>query len=573
MGLKDGTFSYFDFYTRRARRLFPALIVVLMAAWSIGWFTLLPTDYASLGQHMIGGAAFWANVQTYFESGYFDALTTNKPLLHLWSLGVEEQFYIVFPALLVLLWRHGNATRVLAAIGAVSFFLNIVTFENHSSFSFYLPIPRFWEFIAGGLIARLPYIDFKSTIPARLLWIVPIRFDLIASLGMAASICGIAFANEDAFPGWWATLPVIGAACLIAAGPKAWINRTLLANRALVFVGLISYPLYLWHWPLLVLGHAMMRNGYRNSYERATTLVAIGLSFVLAWLTYKFVERPARKSRSIKSTRQLSVLYVALLSMVAFLGFTTIKSNGFLSRYPPELLNLLTPLTLGSDYPPSNESNNNKGSLVVTYGDSHAWHLVPGLRLLQKERSFRLDSINWYPCSPLIDLKPELDDTCREMRARDDAMLKQLKPDIVLIGVLWLDNPHIERLTERIKFLQQIGVRSVIVIGSVPRWRDSGQLEIYDSYRSDPLHRIPERSLDFAKGMIETDERVKQIAIAAGAKFVSAYDVLCDDVDGCLLRLGDSARDIVQVDRTHFSAEGSYYLIRHIEKQIFNYDN
>ena len=133
-GLKDGSFSFIEFYGRRIRRLFPALIVVLLATWSVGWFILPPSEYAALGRHTLAGAAFAANVLSYSEVGYFDMPATTKPLLHLWSLGVEEQFYIVFPALLLLLWRYRAVRSSLVLIGIVSFALNIGLVRNHTSF-------------------------------------------------------------------------------------------------------------------------------------------------------------------------------------------------------------------------------------------------------------------------------------------------------------------------------------------------------------------------------------------------------------------------------------------------------
>jgi peptidoglycan/LPS O-acetylase OafA/YrhL len=568
--LKDGTFSYVEFYGRRIRRLFPALIIVLLATWGIGWFILLPNEYAALGWHMLAGAAFFANIQTYSELGYFDALASNKPLLHLWSLGVEEQFYIVFPTLLVLLWRYGATRRCLAVIGVVSFALNVALVRDHPSFTFYLPATRFWEFIAGALLSCFYFYDSKLVLPSPFLLAAPLRRNISAIAGLLLVLIGIGFASDDAFPGWWGLPPVLGAVLLIAGGPGAWVNRVILANPGMVFIGLISYPLYLWHWPLLVLGRAMMRDGYQNEYLRTTAIVAIGLSFVLAWLTYQFAERPVRRRRPIAATRWVSAECIALLSAVAVLGFATARFDGLPFRFPDDLLSLVSSLTLGADYPAADESLNTKGPLLVTYGDSHSGHLVPGLRLLQKERAFRLDSISWVPCSPLNDTAPELEDTCRALRAHNDELLAQLKPDIVVIAALWLEATHLERLGETIKSLQRLGVRRIIVIGSVPRWRDSPQRELYAAYRKDPLHRIPERSSGFARGIFAVDRQLKEITTSLGAKYISAYDVLCSDDSGCLLRLGNSAKDIVQVDRTHFSAAGSWFFVSHIANQIFD---
>src|SRR5215813_1109809 len=143
-GLKDGSFNFLDFYARRARRIFPALTVVLIFVWGLGWFAFDPANFVALSKHIVAGAAFAANIVTYFDVGYFDAPADTKPLLHLWSLGVEEQFYLIFPILIVLVWRHRSAILILSVIAVASFALNVVTVHYSPSFAFYLPLTRFW---------------------------------------------------------------------------------------------------------------------------------------------------------------------------------------------------------------------------------------------------------------------------------------------------------------------------------------------------------------------------------------------------------------------------------------------
>ena len=228
-GLKGGSFSFLEFYARRIRRLFPALIVVLLATWVLGWFILPPTEYAELGRHTLAGAGFAANILNYAEVGYFDLPATAKPLLHLWSLGVEEQFYIVFPALLLLLWRYRAMSSWLALIGLASFALNIALVRGHLSFTFYLPLTRFWEFIAGALLACAHLYGRTFALPMHSASALPLR-DVSAAIGMLLILAGISFAREDAFPGWWALLPVLGTFLIIGAGSQAWLNRVVLAH-------------------------------------------------------------------------------------------------------------------------------------------------------------------------------------------------------------------------------------------------------------------------------------------------------------------------------------------------------
>jgi peptidoglycan/LPS O-acetylase OafA/YrhL len=570
-GLRDSSFSFIEFYGRRIRRLFPALIVVLLATWSVGWFILPPTEYAELGRQTLAGAAFAANVLNYSEAGYFDLPAAAKPLLHLWSLGVEEQFYIVFPTLLVLLWRYGAVRSSLALIGIVSFALNIGLVRDHPSFTFYLPLTRFWEFIAGGLLAcshlygrtlGLPMPSGLSALRCR---------DFSAAIGMLLILAGISFTSEESFPGWWALPPVLGAFFIIGAGPQAWLNRAMLANPKLVFVGLISYPLYLWHWPILVIARTAIRNEHGNEYLRTTAIIAVALTFVLAWLTYQFIERPIRTRKSGYAARRITAGLAASLAVVALFGLAIVQIGGLTIRYPKEVQALLTPLTPGADYPPADESKNSAGPSLLIYGDSHAAHLVAGLRLLQNERTFRLSVAGWgWGCAPLEDIKSSDEEKCRKVAAENESLFAQLKPDIAVIAAAWRQYKHVERISETLRGFQRIGIRRIVVIGSVPAWPQPPQMMLYKAYRADPLRGIPERLFGFDTQIRMVDRQLRQITSSlGGGSYISAYDALCNE-NGCLVRLGDTARDIVQVDLTHFSAAGSWFFVSHIADQIFD---
>jgi peptidoglycan/LPS O-acetylase OafA/YrhL len=224
--LKDGSFSYPEFYERRIRRIFPALIVVLLAAWGLGWFAMRPPEFAAFGKQIMAGAAFAGNIVTYAEVGYFDVPASTKPLLHLWSLGVEEQFYIVFPALLALIWRYRAARLLLALIGVASFALNVGVIRHHPAFAFYLPMTRFWEFIAGALLAYAPIenpeLDRRLTFGS----LVSAWRDVLAAIGLLLMFVAFGVTPADnSYPGWWAILPVFGTFFVIVAGQEAWLNR------------------------------------------------------------------------------------------------------------------------------------------------------------------------------------------------------------------------------------------------------------------------------------------------------------------------------------------------------------
>lgn len=273
--------SLLRFYRRRVQRLFPALLPVLVFCLAAGYVALLPFEYASLGRQTAASSVFIPNLLFWSEAGYFDADSKLKPLLHLWSLGVEEQFYIVWPLLLLVTARFGlRAGAVIITLLLVSFGLSITVTGDQAS-SFFLPWFRAWELLLGALLAwlQLRYGARTGTAatPLALLGLLLLCF----SLGLID--------NDSGFPVGWALLPTVSAVLLIAAGPDTPINRSL-GQPALVFIGKISFPLYLWHWPLLSFARIMEA----GEPSLAIRCAAVALSIGLAWASYDLLERPLR---------------------------------------------------------------------------------------------------------------------------------------------------------------------------------------------------------------------------------------------------------------------------------------
>ena len=262
-GMERGSFRFSQFYIRRIRRIFPALIVVLLACMVAGWLVLFSFEYKALGKHVAGSAAFVSNFVLWNEAGYFDKAAATKPLLHIWSLGIEEQFYIVWPLLLYLVWKRKAATLALLLLLLIfSFTFNVLSSDPAADF--YSPLTRFWELMAGAVLAYLSLYwedlaEIFRKLPRPALQIIgagaapgSITRNVTAVIGVLLIVAAVFTVDETKkFPGWWALLPVVGTYLMIASGPHAWINNKLLATRGLVAIGLISYPLYLWHWPLL----------------------------------------------------------------------------------------------------------------------------------------------------------------------------------------------------------------------------------------------------------------------------------------------------------------------------------
>lgn len=321
--LETGTFSFSAFYARRVRRIFPALAVVLASVLGFGFVVLLPDELALLGRNVSGGAGFVSNLLLWHEAGYFDQASIYKPLLHLWSLGVEEQFYIVWPLALWLLHRR-RLTRMPFLIGAglASFALSLVVVAHGRTADFYSPLTRLWELDAGAVLAILATDSGVFRMSG---W----REDIISLVGLLLILAAaVGIDRTMAFPGWRAGIPVAGALLLIAAGPTALINRRVLANRWFVFIGMISYPLYLWHWPLISYAY-VIDHGLRLKDGMVATLIAVSVG--LAWLTYRFIERPLRFGRA---RRRNTILLVTMMAAICGAGIGTWQARGFPGRYP-----------------------------------------------------------------------------------------------------------------------------------------------------------------------------------------------------------------------------------------------
>jgi peptidoglycan/LPS O-acetylase OafA/YrhL len=291
-GLASGRFKLSEFYRRRLRRIVPALLVVLLVCGAFGWFALLPGEFARLGKSTAWSAAFVANVYFARALGYFDPITQLHPLLHLWSLGVEEQFYFAWPVLLLLAYRRGQIVPALSALIVVSLMVSILgAWQPHPQY-FYLLRARAWELAVGGLLAARWHLVHDS--PAASVEPDPIG----RRLAWAAAIAGFVLVAASTlllhadvpFPGAWALVPSTGAVLLIAAGPSAALNRHVLASRPMVFIGQISYPLYLWHWPLLSFARIMLRRPPPPMLAATLVLTAV----VAAYATFRLVERPIR---------------------------------------------------------------------------------------------------------------------------------------------------------------------------------------------------------------------------------------------------------------------------------------
>jgi peptidoglycan/LPS O-acetylase OafA/YrhL len=584
--LARGRFSYRRFYARRFRRIFPALIVVLAACLVYGGVALAPDEFRELGKQAAAGAGFGSNLLQWSQSGYFDQKSTTKPLLHLWSLGVEEQFYIAWPILLVLAHRGGRGVKGLCAgLALVSFAINLALTRWSPSAAFYLPVPRFWELLLGALLAnaersardgaapRVPGVAAPDDAPGT-------SVEVRAAVGVALIAASLALIDADrSFPGWWALLPTVGTTLLISA-PSAWINTRLLSFRPLVAIGLISYPWYLWHWVLLTFQRIA---NFDQEPARRDRMAAVLASLLLAWLTYRWIEKPIRFSGKRDALPRTLMAAMAVCALAATAVFVT---DGLAFRYPASIRALAA-----LDYDRQKDfyerayrdgtcflgihdgfarvasqcidRGDASSPLIVLWGDSHAASLYPGLRAQQSRGGYRIAQFTESACLPVIGLTNARRPGCRAFNDFVISELRTLEPEAVILEAHWAlyvsagGTPEftVASLHDTIRTLEGVGIRHIVVMGSLPTWKIYQPRVTFELWRRG--HVLEDRSREFLDPEPFAADALARAAVAGTrATFVSPLERLCDGA-GCLISTEPHAAVPVAWDNDHLSIAGS----------------
>ena len=442
--VEAGDFSFVDFYVRRARRIFPALLTVLVACAVAGWVLLVSSEYKTFGKHLLSAAMFVSNFLLWHESGYFDIAADTKPLLHLWSLAIEEQFYLLWPLLLLLASRRKGVVRAMTAVLAVASYGFCVYATFHTPVAaFFSPASRWWELMLGGLLAQ--HVMHRG-MPGGL------RGNALAVAGATLIAAALLLIDDTRpFPGWWALAPTVGTFMLLLAGPDAWLNRVVLSNRLLVGCGLISYPLYLWHWPIL----SFARIWQSQPLGAEARVGAIVLSILLAALTYRYVERPVRGGRQ----KRLAFGLAAFLAATGAAGGAIYAAGGFAFR--PVLDQVRTDIVVEevlrqqnacADFAAMPASlaascishvNPSGRARVILWGDSHVGVWTLEFEELARRKDFEFFAFRTVGCPPLAGVRRSdvqgSGATCATLdlaREKFDSIVK-LNPDVVVLAARW----------------------------------------------------------------------------------------------------------------------------------------
>ena len=503
-----GRFSLKMFYARRAKRILPALLVMLSFVWIGGWFMAAPTQFREIGGGLLGNSYFTVNfwlMRLAGVGGYFGADATVKPLLHLWSLSIEEQFYLVWSVLLLALFRLERRLVLIVVLGVfvASFAFSVYLTPIDSIAAFYLPWSRGWELALGALIAYREVFWLEA---------LPYPSRRIANIGAGAGIAlmlgAVLFLNEtQPFPGWPAAIPTLGSA-LVIANPNSFPGEVALGNRVAGFFGAISYPLYLWHWPLFAFARI-----WPGVIPTASVLLALAcIAVLLAALTYRLIEQPVAAPFRRRPFAAALVL-VGLLALTGFVGKLTYDAKGFPSRFPPLVDRIFDYDATGAEsqplmscfyqrdeasYPLDEERRrvasffqahhcaairDPRKPTILIVGDSHAAHLFTGLQEVYGERA-NLLTLSSVFCVPLVE-NVAMDEgvagtpRCRAINDYVFDAIRTIKPDVVIVGGYFAQYDHeanwrypgfLDALVAGARRLHGEGVRSIIVAGQVPTW-------------------------------------------------------------------------------------------------------
>lgn len=550
-----GEFSITRFYERRVRRIFPALFAMLLATSLAGILLLMPEDYKAFSKSIVGAALSASNFVFWQESGYFEGPSELKPLLHTWSLAIEEQFYVVFPIILIGAYSLARAhlKSILVGITILSFALSIWGVKNHPEAAFFLLPFRAWELGLGSLLA----LDVVPSVRRR-----PVA-ELLAALGLILVLTPIfAYSQDTSFPGLTALVPTLGAALIIYSGSSlSPRTTTILRARPMVIIGLLSYSLYLWHWPLFVYASHYMQ----TKMDLTVSVALVVTTLFVGWVSWRWIEKPFRR---IQSTQKLILSLGTFVSGVAILfGVIGIITEGLPGRLSPRTQEYLAMIDknkyfqlydrghcfldyaqTAADYEIHTCLKPTASDRILVVGDSFAAHLVPGLRELN--RDYQIDQYTATSCRPFITDNKR----CNFFL---DRFFKEILPtaraETIVLSAFWL--PYFEKMnqtdfkTEVEKTLKKITSQGahVILFGQSPTFYKPVPYSL--AAGGPTLTRL--NAVD-ASGV---NSILSELAASQNISFVDPYSFGCRDIR-CVVSEGGEP---FHWDNGHLTLPGSLY--------------
>lgn len=556
-------FSFLSFYKRRIVRIVPALLVMIFAVSCLSLLKLFPDELTNVAHSALASCFSYSNIYFFKRAGYFAESATRVLLLHTWSLGVEEQFYIVAPLLLLLLARCRQSVQklVIAFVFVLSLAVSAYWAVHSPDAAFYLPQSRAWELLAGTALA----MGIRPNLRKR-----GFR-EITALMGIAFIAYAVTrYDRTTPFPGLPALIPVFGAYAVISAGEAGpTLVGKALSLKPVVFIGLISYSLYLWHWPLLVFEGLGCLFHTRLSLT-ADRLSIVPVAFVMATLSWRFVERPFRATTSSLTRGHRALFALAGMGVVSVLALAILVARGFPQRFQPEAVRLASyvsrhdssnPTRLGKCFVSASLAEFNQQQCLPdtpdrqTYlliGDSHAAHFFPGLLSVYGDK-YTIAQANATGCLPVL-RDSAGSSVCAQMnRFVFDQYLPSHRISRVLISSRWRDESDISALSNTVQWLQARNIVAT-VIGPTPEFDAPLPIVLASAVNEGNPSEVEGHILQKSAVL---NRRMAQAMKAIQASYIDAYSLLCPSQ--CTYTYKQSP---VMFDTGHLTVAGSDFLVR-----------
>lgn len=581
--LEQGTFSIVNFYERRARRILPALFTVMFVSLPFAWMWLFPSDMKDFSQSLVSVSLFASNVLFWLESGYFETAAELKPLLHTWSLGVEEQYYILFPLFLMLVWRFRNRwiLGAIIAIGVISLGVAQYASSNYPSANFYLLPTRAWELmIGGGLAFVIKYGNSHvgSIINSKL---IKETFGLLGLLLIGYAV--LAYDKETPFPSVYALVPTLGTALVILFATTETSAGRLLANKPLVFVGLISYSAYLWHQPLFAFARHHNSSGVN---EEIWTLLIV-TTFIFAFVSWRFIEKPFRNKHQTSRSQafSLALIFSVLFIVVGIGGHVT---SGFLYRLNDDQNAILAfanydkspvyregscflkPEQDYAEFAEWCEDDSASDASILLWGDSHAAALSYGLRA----QHGNVTQFTASGCPPIKGFDNYTRVHCKGVNEYVLERISHIKPEYIFLHANWLyakEYAEVIELDKTLAVISSVSPQSKIyVVGGVPQWQPSLPVRVLRAGMDLSSGNILKMDRGVEEEIVSMDALIGSQLVGTDAVFLSAIDEFCNE-NGCLAVVKDNEEfTLIAWDYGHLTAAGSELmakgLIEHLKQ-------
>ncbi len=569
-----GSFSFSTFYERRVRRLLPALYVMIAVTIPLSIHFLLPSERSGFFGSIAGAVTFTANIFFWSQSGYFDRSAVEKPLLHTWSLSVEEQFYLVLPVLIWAVLRFSGARAklvlfsVVCGLAVASFASGLWLLRNgQSAAAFYMSPVRAWEFMMGSLIAIEGFPTLRRQLHRNIACGIGYAFLLIPIFGLRAN---------SSFPGWHALYPCVGAALFIWSGTGAAqvVRGPYSPYRLARFFGTISYSLYLWHWPLFVFARFTMDGLTLSGFDK---LVLFAGAVAISYASWRFIEEPFRRRAWAGGRRS-----IALVAASASACLITASTAGLMIQTPQsEMDQRLAKLDAfnsfdqsayrggqcfrfdGRPFDPERCLQPASGKLnVLLWGDSHAAHYYPGLSEMAKRERFNLMQATQAGCTPTFQPRPNAGVWCRNFAATVVPWLDSHTPDVVIISGDWLGDVHSSRFDSMVENIKATAATlisrgsQVIVVGPAVQFKTGLPSMII---RATSKGVVPESADMIRPDIFAGDAKMKAaLPNYEGFTYISVVDDVCP-AGTCPITVEDGTPLVW--DYGHLTVEGSRYIV------------